>query len=101
LRTERGQIEGDVYLTDELVLHGMVVGDLTVAATAVLHLHGMCTGNLVVERGGRAEVPGMVVKDVVNRGGDVDISGMVNGSVREEAGRTFVRPGAVISGQRR
>ena len=100
MRTERGKTEGDIELSDELVLHGMLVGNLTVTATGVLRLHGMCTGSVFVEPGGRAQLLGMVVKDVVNRGGQVEVTGMVNGTVRDEGGHTLVRPGAVVGGVR-
>lgn len=98
LRTQLGKTEGNACLTDELTLHGMVIGDITVLENGVLHLHGTCTGSLIVERGGRAEVYGVVVNDVINRGGDIEVRGMIHGLVREGAGRTLVCPGAVISG---
>jgi len=52
----------------------------------------------IVEAGGRADVYGMVLGDVVNRGGDVTVYGAIMGAINDEGGQTKLISGAEISG---
>lgn len=61
---EYGKIEHDVRLTDDLRLHGMVIGNVTVADGGALYLHGTISGDLAIESGGRAVLHGMVAGSV-------------------------------------
>ncbi|MFT3801032.1 MAG: hypothetical protein QM766_07410 [Burkholderiaceae bacterium] len=86
MRTESGLINGDLVVSEEVRLTGLVAGSILVVDGGVLNLHGMCAGSLTVNRGGRALVVGMVRGDVIKNGGEVEIKGMVGGAVRSGTG---------------
>jgi hypothetical protein len=96
MRTERGTIEGDIRLTEEIAISGMVTGNISVLAGGVLHLSGMCVKNVHVLTGGFARLSGMVNGDVINEGGSLEVHGTVHGSVRTVNGQTVVSPGAIV-----
>ena len=97
-----GTVEGPLILDEgETVVHGTVIGPVTVAAAARLVVYGTGYGpikvhgrlvlkgtlyrKLLVEEGGDCLLEGALYGDVVNRGklrADVDTLG---GSIREEA----------------
>ena len=93
---ENGKIEGDITLSNELVLAGMATGNITVADGGILDLSGMCLQSVKVKSGGTARIQGMVHGDVVNEGGSLKISGTVHGSVQTQSGNTVVDQGAVV-----
>jgi cytoskeletal protein CcmA (bactofilin family) len=93
---EHGKIDGDVILNYELVLHGMVTGNVSVARGGVLILHGTCSQNLAVEKNGQVYLHGTVAGNVLNRGGYLEIYGTVSGHVHTNEGNTLIDPGAVI-----
>jgi hypothetical protein len=95
MRTIFDKVEGDMSVSDHVVIHGMVTGDITVAAGGDLVLHGMGCRALVVEPSGSAVVHGMVIGRVTNKGGKVAVHGTV-GSLDETAGETHVAQSAVI-----
>ncbi|MFT4099758.1 MAG: hypothetical protein QM674_01755 [Burkholderiaceae bacterium] len=86
MRTENGQIKGDLVVSEEVWLNGQVTGSILVVDGGVLNLHGMCAGNLTVNRGGRASIAGMVCGDLIRNGGEAEIRGMVCGTVRSGVG---------------
>jgi len=95
---EHGKIEGNVCLDYELILHGMVTGNITVIRNGVLVLHGTCCRDLVVEKGAQAYLHGTVGGDVLNRGGRLEVYGTVGGYVHTaEDGDTFIDPNAVVA----
>ena len=90
MNTEHGKIEGDIEITTELELHGMITGSAIVKKGGSLILHGMVAKNVIVEDGAVADISGMVSGDVINRGGDLNISGTVIGGLLKESGTTQV-----------
>lgn len=96
MNTEHGKLEGDIEISSELKLHGMITGNAIVKNGGVLHLHGMVSRNLIVEPGGIANIPGMVSGDAINKGGELYISGTIVGQLVKEAGITNVEPNAAI-----
>lgn len=96
MNTEHGKLEGDIEISSELKLHGMITGNAIVKNGGVLHLHGMVSRNLIVEPGGIANIPGMVSGDAINKGGELYISGTIVGRLVKEAGITNVEPNAAI-----
>jgi hypothetical protein len=98
MRIERGKIEGDVEIREDLELHGMIAGSATVKDGARLDLNGTVTGDLVVEEGATVILRGTVAGDVTNRGGELAIYGMIDGRLIRVAGTTEVDPDAVIHG---
>lgn len=79
MRVESGQIRSDLVVAEALTLRGQVTGDISVVAGGMLSLQGMCVGNLTVFTGGRALISGTVCGDVVDRGGTAELTGLVLG----------------------
>jgi hypothetical protein len=73
--------EGDLVVSDETCLTGVVTGNITVTATGKLELRGVCCKNLVIDKGGTAKVYGVVNGDVANRGGELSILGVIVGRI--------------------
>ena len=96
-----GTVEGDLRVSEHLILQGMVTGNITVEQGGSLHLHGMCCKSLIVNLGGTATVHGMVSEDITNRGGNVSVFGMVVGSVHSQSGETHIAPSAVVQNKRK
>lgn len=80
MNTERGMLKGDIEISSELKLHGMIIGNAIVKKGGVLHLNGTVSRNVIVESGGIANIPGMVSGDAINRGGELYISGISSAS---------------------
>lgn len=98
IRTESGLIKGDLRVTGDFTLLGMVTGSVSVASGAALWLHGLVRGDLHLEPEARVEVRGVVDGSVINRGGRLRLFGTVNQAVRAESGETLVHPKAVVAG---
>lgn len=98
MKRQDGKHEGDLLLSEDLALHGMVTGNLTVHAQAKLLLHGMCCGNLIIAKDGVAEVFGTVVGSIINEGGTVFVAGTVQGFITTTSGTTDVDPNARVGG---
>jgi hypothetical protein len=94
--TEYGKIEENIVITQEIALHGMIVGNAIVKSGGILHLHGMVTKDLIVEKGGKVFLYGTVSGDTWNQGGELSISGTVVGRLIEQAGTTHVDQRAAI-----
>jgi|SRR5580704_8368431 hypothetical protein len=91
----KDKVQGDLTLTTDTKLSGMVTGNLT-ASQGTLILTGMVGRDLYVESGTTVELRGTVSGNVINRGGKLHIYGIVNGHVSELAGDTKVEPTAKI-----
>lgn len=96
MQYENRKIDGDLNLSSDLELHGMVTGNIKVLPGATLFLHGICGENLIVENKATAHVHGTVGGNVENRGGVVEIFGTVTGHVLELSGTTFIDKNAMI-----
>ena len=94
----RGTFDGDLCVTESLVIDGEIQRSTTVADGGRLALHGICGGDVTVERGGVAELWGVIRGSVRNRGGRVTIAGMVEGDVDAPAGETCIIPTSIIRG---
>ncbi|MCH9052169.1 MAG: hypothetical protein IIA72_13995 [Proteobacteria bacterium] len=94
----RDHHQGDLTLTDDLEISGLVSGTVTVTPGRYLLLHGMITDDLVVQKTARATIHGTVGGAVLNHDGDVEIFGMV-GSIQDFGVRkASVDAHAVIKG---
>lgn len=78
----RGHFIGDINLAQNLQIHGMVCGTVTIAAGKQLHLHGKIEGDLIVEEGARVLIHGAVGGTIINHGAEVRIIGMA-GSIQD------------------
>ena len=62
-----GNVNEAVAIEADTELGGMVNGDVTVRAGALLRLTGMVNGDVILEPGARLEVTGMVNGRIVRR----------------------------------
>ena len=92
----RDHHQGDLTLTDDLEITGLVSGTVTVPPGGYLLLHGMITGDLVVQKTARAIIHGIVSGAVLNHDGDVEIYGMVGGIRDSGVRKAFVDAHAMI-----
>lgn len=92
-----GKHEGDLILSSDVIVHGMICGNLIVTNGFLAEVRGMVTDHVTVEQGGTLILRGMATEGITNNGGHVEIYGTVNGGVREIAGTTIVAPGAVVN----
>jgi cytoskeletal protein CcmA (bactofilin family) len=95
LRKETSKVEGDLTLGEDLVVKGMVTGNVSVPSGRRLELRGMVCGDLKLDRGASVVVRGMVLGSVTN-GGELDIWGTISGTVEDVGGRSTLHPGAVV-----
>jgi hypothetical protein len=79
--TERGTIDGDVYVCDggDLKLFGVITGTLTVGLGGYAHVRGI-VGNLAVQNAGGAVLDGICSGNARNSGGQLTVRGIVAGS---------------------
>ena len=59
MKTINNIILGDLVVSEEICLAGVVTGSITVTATGKLELRGICSKNLVIEKGGWAKIYGV------------------------------------------
>lgn len=91
-----GKHEGDLVLSSDVVIRGMICGNLFVPNGVKAEVPGMVTNRITVESGGVLILRGMASGGVTNNGGFIEIYGMVNGGLTENSGTTKVAPGAHI-----
>ena len=97
---ERGQLAGDLTVSEPYTLWGAVGGDVTVAEGGKFYLRGAVYGSINVEYGGRAHIFGRVIGDLdVRRGAKVIHSGVLGGNATNHGGRLFIENTAVINGK--
>ena len=74
------KIDGDLTVSEELTMLGMVTGNIIVLKGGVLDFQGTCNKDLILEEGSK-----------------VYLGGLVNGYVHtDDRGKTVVDPGAKI-----
>lgn len=99
MREEYSKCEGDLLISDEVAIHGIVTGSITVRDFGSLTLHGACVGNLEVEAGAIALIEGIVGGNVFNHGGHITINRLITGSVTCKEGKTDVGKDARVLGR--
>lgn len=100
MREERGQIAGDVVVSDEMELWGNVGGNVTVANGGKFYLRGAIYGNMVVEPGGRVHIFGQIKGDVtIHKKTKLVHSGVIGGDLINEGGRLYVDRTAKVGGK--
>lgn len=90
-----GKHEGNLSVSDDLHISGMVTGTVTVQDNAHLELTGMVVKDLVVAEGASVNVLGMVCGSVINNGGMLYITGIV-GAIHRNGGTTELAPNAIV-----
>ena len=99
MKTENGKVEGDLLVSEDLNMNGMVTGNITVSNGASLKLNGMCLNNVIVEKSSHAEINGMINGDLINNGGSLDVHGSINGDINSFSGESNVSHSAHVAGQ--
>ncbi len=90
---------GDVTLSEDAEIRGMVPGKIYVRPNVLLQLFGIVSGGVTVEKGGRAELRGIVLGNAVNQGGVLEVYGTVNGDIiTSDSGKTTIDKNAVVHG---
>ena len=83
-----GNIDRDVVVEVPTLLTALVSGDVLVAGSGDLVLRGLILGNLTIDCGASATVYGTVAGGVVNNGGSCVVHGLVVGRVTTNGGTT-------------
>ena len=92
------KIEGNILLDHELILHGLVTGNITVVNGGTLILHGLCSQNIEIGKGAKAYIHGLVAGNVLNRGGRLEVYGTISGFISTiEEGVTLIDPNAIVA----
>jgi hypothetical protein len=84
-------VNGDLQVTEEYDLQGIVTGNVTVLNESVFCLHGLCKKNLFIEEGSKVYLYGMVCGSVYNNGGYLEVHGLIKGKLIKEAGETVIK----------
>ena len=100
MREERGQISGDLIISEPFTLWGSVGGDVRVIQGGKLYVRGAIYGDLQVEEGGRVHIYGNVTGNLrIHRKAKVINSGIVGGDALNDGGRLYVDATAKIIGR--
>jgi cytoskeletal protein CcmA (bactofilin family) len=117
MREERGNIAGNVVITEPYTLWGSIAGNVTISDGGKVYIRGAIYGNMTVTPGGRAHIFGNVsgnltiaVKtkvihsgilggDAINNGGRlyIDANAKVLGKVKTYDGDTTIEPLAQVA----
>ncbi|HEY2511191.1 MAG TPA: response regulator [Polyangiaceae bacterium] len=94
---EKNRIDGDLTVTEDTRLYGLVTGSATVESGKTLIVHGGIGRDLILEGGATAHVYGTVFGDVVNRGAELRLwkTGRIRG-VLQRRPEVKVEPGATV-----
>ena len=98
MKLENGKIEGDLVVSEDLQLNGMVTGNIIVTDSAKLLLNGMCLGSVHIEGDSTAIVHGIVQENIENSNGTLHVYGTVNGDVISGSGETKISSEARVCG---
>ena len=93
MHIENGQIDGDIEVTQDFQLNGVVNGNVSVISGATFILNGIVMKDINITATSSCNLNGTVMGNVVNNGGTVNIEGVVNGII---IGSTNISPNAVI-----
>lgn len=100
MREERGNIAGNVVITEPYTLWGSIAGNVTAADGAKLYVRGAIYGSLTVTAGGRVHVFGNVSGDLtIAVKTKVIHSGILGGDAINNGGRLYIDANAKILGK--
>lgn len=89
-------IKQDMQIDTDVIITGIVTGNIVIERGGLLILTGMGNGRITVNQSGKCEVHGMFNGIIENNGGILNIFGVVNGSIIENSGNTIIDTNAVI-----
>jgi cytoskeletal protein CcmA (bactofilin family) len=96
MNTIHNKIVGDLVVTSNTIIHGLIDGNVSVKDGASLILHGLIDGDLTIETGSICEVHGRIEKNIVNKG-KCTIYGIVEGSIFSSLQSIRVNEGAIVN----
>lgn len=94
MQPERGQVDAQIDVAQDLTIQGVVTAGATVHAGATLAIRGAATGHFVVEEGGRLTIHG-AFKGTIENSGTVMLAGVVTDGL-PTTGQVAVAIGTVI-----
>jgi cytoskeletal protein CcmA (bactofilin family) len=117
MREERGNLGGNIVITEPYTLWGSIAGNVTASDGAKLYVRGAIYGHLTVTPGGRVHIfgnisgnvtiavktkvihSGIIGGDAINNGGRlyIDATAKVLGKVKTYDGQTTIEPKAQVS----
>ncbi len=96
---EEGEtVEGNITLTENFTLRGVIVGNVTVRPNTLFDLQVAVTGSLYIEQGAEVRLRGTVYGSIHNQG-SLSVAGRVNGKILDDGQQIIYEPGAVINGE--
>lgn len=100
MREERGNLAGDIKITEPYTLWGSIAGTVTVMEGSKFYMRGAIYGNLEVAPGGRVHVLGNISGNViVSPKSKVILGGSVGGDVVNNGGRLYLEATAQVLGK--
>ena len=93
MNTENGKIEGNINITEDFQLNGVVTASASVINGAYFKLNGVVSKDLTIAAGSSVDVNGVVNGNIINEGGVVNVTGVVRGSLY---GAAHVSANAVV-----
>jgi cytoskeletal protein CcmA (bactofilin family) len=81
----RNHISSNVTVRKDLILYGIISGDVTLVSPSILTIYGMVNGNVEVLEGTSLILHGMINGNVVNYG-YCEINGTINGNLIDMEG---------------
>ena len=100
MREERGQLTGDLVISEPYTLWGKIAGNITVVDGGKLYVRGSVFGDLTVEAGGRVHVLGNVKgRLIVMPKAKVIVGGVIGHDVINRGGRVYIEHTAKIIGK--
>lgn len=96
MRTISNVIKGDLEVSADTHLLGIVAGSVVVHGGANFLLDGIVSGDVTLASGSSATLRGTVGGSVLNNGGRLEILGIVTGSVQRKDGQTRIDAKAVV-----
>ena len=100
MREERGQIAGDLIVSEPMELWGNVGGSVTIKEGGKFYLRGSILGDLIVQYGGRVHIYGQVHGNVTIFDNTKLIhSGRIAGDLINDGGRLFIERASHVGGK--
>lgn len=81
MNTENGKIEGNINITEDFQLNGLVTGGASVTNGAHFKLNGVVSKDLTIAADSSADVNGVVNGNIINAGGVLNVAGVVRGNI--------------------
>lgn len=78
------QVDGNIDITENSQIWGLVRGDVEIASKIDVQLHGMVFGNVCVSESANLSIHGLVTGDVRSIKGTVIVFGHVMGTISHE-----------------